>query len=142
MSIAKEIPPAPDFYRSLFVDYFVDEANRRLIFKLLKLSRFYVDHTCRMDKHLHSWYELIIPFDGSYRCTLNGSTLSVGAGEALLIQPGDTHSDTYQADSELMFLVFRIKDMYGLEWTDHVITREAPPLLVLLMYRIILKLMQ
>jgi len=43
--------------------------------------------------HRHTSFELILVTNGPYKCSLNGKELQVGAGQVLLIQPGDIHQD-------------------------------------------------
>ena len=129
MHFPEETRPAPDFIRSLLIDHFVDQVSRRLFFKLVKVSQICVSDNGTHDHHLHCFYELIIPISGTYQCRLNEEKLHIEPGKAVLIQPGDYHSDTYQAGSELMFMQFIIEDMYGQKWASHIIDREAPPAL-------------
>lgn len=43
-------------------------------------------------KHRHSDYEMIVPMN-QYHCLLNDEDIEANSNEALIIQPGDTHSD-------------------------------------------------
>lgn len=43
--------------------------------------------------HLHKHHEMILVYEGVYRCTLNEKELTLLPGEILLIRPGDYHQD-------------------------------------------------
>jgi AraC-like DNA-binding protein len=127
MRLLEDARTSPDFIRSLLIDHFVDQVSRRLFFKLVKVSQICVGDYGNRIHHLHCFYELIIPLSGTYQCRLNEEKLHIEPGKAVLVQPGDYHSDTYQAGSELMFVQFIIEDMYGQKWSNHIIDRDVPP---------------
>lgn len=43
--------------------------------------------------HMHDDLELLLPWSGTWRGTINGESISVPAGGALLVAPGDRHED-------------------------------------------------
>lgn len=57
-------------------------------------------------RHTHSLFEIIIPLRKDYKCLLNGESLSLPPGRALLIQPGDSHQDIYSKGMEYCGMIF------------------------------------
>ncbi len=60
-------------------------------------------------RHTHSLFELIIPLRKDYKCLLNGVSLSLATGRALLIQPGDSHQDIYSKGMEYCGMIFDLR---------------------------------
>ena len=58
--------------------------------------------------HRHTQYELILVQKGPYRCALNGATVALERGEALLIKPGDEHRDFFVAGQAHFVLHFQL----------------------------------
>lgn len=75
-------------------------------FHVLHFIRAKADFAYRI--HKHPSFEMIIPLKGVYKCLLNGEELSLGPGEALLIQPGDTHQDLYLPGMEYCGSIFEL----------------------------------
>lgn len=65
--------------------------------------------------HIHPNYELIIPERNRYCCLLDRKPVTTLKGEALLIQPGQSHEDSYEANE--VFHSFRFQINSGKEQT-------------------------
>jgi len=64
--------------------------------------------------HTHSNYELILVERGPYRCVLNGTELTIAAGQILVIKPGDRHQDHLRSGQRHYVIHFRlVSDAYG-----------------------------
>lgn len=74
----------------------------------LAISAVVADRVSGWDEHRHAEHEAIIVGRGTYRCTLNGTALTLGAGEALLVKPGDRHADHLVAGTGYHALWFRL----------------------------------
>lgn len=65
----------------------------------------------RKREHRHFHYRLILSLSGNYACRLNSVPLRVRAGHALLIKPGDLHSDAVAPRTHFIGVSFRIDEM-------------------------------
>ncbi len=63
---------------------------------IVRFRRLYVRNVPEpqvVPSHLHEDLELVLPLSGEWRGTLNGESLRVPAGGALVVAPGDRHED-------------------------------------------------
>ena len=74
----------------------------------LAISAVIADRVSGWDEHRHAEHEAIIVGRGTYRCTVNGVALTLTAGEALLVKPGDRHADHLVAGTAYHALWFRL----------------------------------
>ncbi len=60
--------------------------------------------------HVHRDYELLIPKSNVYRCRVDDIPLTVGKGEFLLLQPGQSHSDDFEIGSDFYGFCFELTE--------------------------------
>lgn len=60
------------------------------------------------DRHRHAEHEVIVVAAGDYRGTLNGESVALAPGEALVVQPGDWHEDLLSPGTAFHALWFRL----------------------------------
>lgn len=73
--------------------------------RFLEIKRIAVRQVFAFPSHRHATYEIFVPLAGRYECTVNGTRLRLGAGQALLVQPGDLHADIYQPGASFLIAV-------------------------------------
>lgn len=61
--------------------------------------------------HLHTLSELMFALEGDYVCRLNGETVVVPPGSAVMIQTGDRHADCCRGKSVFLALVFTLNGL-------------------------------
>lgn len=64
-------------------------------------------------RHRHVGYEAILVERGPYLCELNGTELSLQAGEVLMIKPGDWHTDHLKAGQRHFVMHFSLDSADG-----------------------------
>lgn len=64
--------------------------------RFLEVKRIAVRRSFAFPPHRHATYELFLPEAGTYRCAINGQRFAAAPGDAILVQPGDIHADTYE----------------------------------------------
>jgi len=84
--------------------------------RLLRFSKINVKDKYHFSSHNHFLFEFAIPLKCNYECNLNKKRFFINPGELLFIQPFDTHEDFYTKDSEMIFLVFDLRDYIGDAW--------------------------
>jgi len=62
-------------------------------------------------EHLHTLTELMFALEGDYVCALNGETVTVPPGSAIMIQTGDRHADCCRGKSVFLALVFSLNGL-------------------------------
>ena len=74
-----------------------------------------VRHAVQFKQHAHPSFELNIITEGSWRCTMRGVDCELQAGDAILAQPGDRHSDQITAGTRYRGLRFALHQ----GWQNH-----------------------
>ena len=62
-------------------------------------------------EHLHTLSELMFALEGDYVCSLNGETVTVPPGSAIMIQTGDRHAECCRGKSVFLALVFSMNGL-------------------------------
>ncbi len=84
-----------------------------------------IDGSYRYPRHRHDHYEAIVVNVGVYRCELNGETIALDPGRALLVKPGDWHEDRLDGLVRYTGIGFRLSGG-GRGASVALINRDAP----------------
>lgn len=126
MPLKRRKNETPHFIRDVVIGpEAMGRVMRPLTLRLFKYSRVSCVRNYHRPEHMHTWAEFIIPTSGVYSCTLNGTRLSVAAGELLIVQPGDRHSDDYRDGSAILFLMYDMRGVDGAIWPHGIYAKDV-----------------
>lgn len=66
--------------------------------------------------HRHEVYEILLPLQGSYRCSIDGRPYGAEPGEALVVRPGEVHADCSRGPLRLAAIACSVEP--DLPWPD------------------------
>ena len=83
--------------------------------------------------HSHDFYEIIWVRHGQAKKTVNGEPMTLSAGQALLLRPGDAHAFLYQSEDVSVLSLSvrgeeleRVAAVYAPELTGHITAAQHP----------------
>jgi AraC-like DNA-binding protein len=79
------------------------------------------------EEHCHPAFEMIIPENKDYKCSLNGADLVLHPGEFLLVQVNDLHQDVFDPGLNFIGITFLLRSSIELKKAESLFRKDIKP---------------